>query len=319
MKIIYYGVQAEEEATIHQWSFRHQIRVTIVSDPIDVINVHLAKGHQGVCLFPSQSMCATEEIYRTLALYHIQTIAIKSTGVDRVNFEWAQKYGLTITNVPTYSPTSVGHYAVMAILMGLRQVPQLVKQQATRAGKEMSEVTIGLVGMGRIGQVVAQTCQALGATVIATTASKQSGESFGVSYCSLATLVKQADVISLHLPQTTASYHLVDEALLFDMKQDVVLVNTARGGIIDTQALVRWLHTRPLATVILDTLEDEANYRLQYTDNPWYQRLSIHPQVLITPHVAFHTQRAVDEIVWTTLTNTLDMLTTGSSINQVFS
>lgn len=320
MKIIYYGVQPEEEKTIQQWSFRHRIRVTIVSEVIDVINVHLAKGHQGVCLFPSQDMRTSEEIYRVLAHYQIQTIAIKSTGVDSVNFDWAKKYGLTITNVPTYSPTSVGHYAVMAILMGLRHLPQLMHQQGMPAGKEMNEVTIGLVGMGRIGQVVAETCQALGAKVIATTRTKQSGQVAGIQYVSLTQLVTQSDVVSLHLPQTKESYHLFDETVFEQLADDVVLVNTARGAIIDTQALLHWLARHPYASVVLDTLEDEEIYRMiNYTDNPWYQRLSIHPQVMITPHIAYYTQRAVDEIVWTTLTNTKDVITTGKSANQVFS
>ena len=319
MRIIYYGVQPEEESTIHQWAFRYQIRVTIVHEAIDTVNVHLAKHHQGVCLFPSQVMRTSEEIYRILAAYQIQTIAIKSTGVESVNFEWAKKYGLTITNVPAYSPTSVGHYAVMAILMGLRNVPQIIQHYKMPAGKEMREVTIGLVGMGRIGKVVAKNCQALGAKVIATTRSKQFGTYEGIEYCSFKTLITQSDVISLHLPQTQESYHLIDEQVFAQLKKDVVFVNTARGAIIDTKAMLLWLKTAPFASVILDTVEDEEEYRSNYTDNPWYQRLSIHPQVMMTPHIAYHTKRAVDEIVWTALSNTMEILTTGKSANQVFS
>lgn len=322
MKLIYYGVSEEEEPFIQRWSFLHKIPVTIRKEQISKETIEYAKGHDGICLYPSVDMRENETFYRMLSNYGMKQLSIKSTGIDGVNLEWAKKYHLQVTNVPAYSPTSVGHFAVMAILMLARNIPmrmhtddQLVRK--TAIGDEIQDIKVGIIGTGRIGKVVAQTIVAMGGTVLAYSRTQDKGLASLVSYLSLEDVVSQADILSIHIPLTKESVHLFDDELFAKMKPTGKIVNTARGKIIDTKALIRWLEHSE-GGCMLDTLEDEEKYfQVGQEQNPFYQDLMAYPNVFITPHIAYYTQLAVKEIAETALNNARDILESGASMNTI--
>jgi D-lactate dehydrogenase len=321
MRLIYYGVSEDEEKFIKRWSFSNKIPVTIINEGISSENVHYAGVHDGVCLYPSPEMRQSELLYRKLREQGIRQLSVKSTGVDGINFEWAQKYGLTVTNVPSYSPTSVGHFAIMSILMVLRNVPAVLKTKSPRKtaiGRELQDVTVGILGTGRIGSVVAEGIRALGGRVIACSSKENPDLKGKVNYVSFEQLLKESDVLSIHVPLSDDSVYLFSEETFAKMKPGSCLVNTARGKIVDTEALIQALASGKIAGAALDTLEDEEKYfSVGWEKNPYYSRLMELPNVLITPHIAYHTELAVQEIAETALTNARDVILQGSSRNTV--
>ena len=321
MRLIYYGVSADEEKFIKRWSFSNKIPVTIINEGISSENVHFAGPHDGVCLYPSPEMRQSELLYRKLREQGIHQLSVKSTGVDGINFEWAEKYGLTVTNVPSYSPTSVSHFAIMAILMVLRNIPTVMQTNSSRKaaiGRELQDVTVGILGTGRIGCVVAEGIHALGGRVIASSSNENPRLKGKVSYVSFEELLKESDVLSIHIPLSEESTYLFSEETFAKMKPGSCLVNTARGKIVDTEALIQALATGKLAGAALDALEDEEKYfSVGWEKNPYYSRLMAIPNVMITPHIAYHTELAVQEIVETSLTNARDIIIAGSCRNTI--
>ena len=321
MRLIYYGVSADEEKFIKRWSFSNKIPVTIINEGISSENVHFAGPHDGVCLYPSPEMRQSELLYRKLREQGIHQLSVKSTGVDGINFEWAEKYGLTVTNVPSYSPTSVGHFAIMSILMVLRNIPTVMQTNPSRKttiGRELQDVTVGILGTGRIGCVVAEGIHALGGRVIASSSKENPRLKGKVSYVSFEELLEESDVLSIHIPLSEKSTHLFSEDTFSKMKTGSCLVNTARGKIVDTEALIEALATGKLAGAALDALEDEEKYfSVGWEKNPYYSRLKAFPNVMITPHIAYHTELAVQEIVETSLTNARDIIIAGISRNTI--
>jgi D-lactate dehydrogenase len=321
MRLIYYGVSADEEKFIKRWSFSNKIPVTIINEGISSENVHFAGPHDGVCLYPSPEMRQSELLYRKLREQGIHQLSVKSTGVDGINFEWAEKYGLTVTNVPSYSPTSVGHFAIMSILMVLRNIPTVLQTNSSRKttiGRELQDVTVGILGTGRIGCVVAEGIHALGGRVIASSSKENPRLKGKVSYVSFEELLEESDVLSIHIPLSEKSTHLFSEEAFEKMKPGSCLVNTARGKIVDSEALIEALATGKLAGAALDALEDEEKYfSVGWEKNPYYARLMALPNVMITPHIAYHTELAVQEIVETSLTNARDIIIAGSSRNTI--
>lgn len=323
MKLIYFGVSDEEEPYIQRWSFLNKVPVTIRKEQISKETIAFAKGHDGICLYPSAEMSQNESFYRTLRSYGMKQLSIKSTGIDGVNLEWAKKYHLQVTNVPSYSPTSVGHFAVMAILMLARNLPLRINEhdhlsRKIAIGDEIQSITVGIIGTGRIGMVVAQTIAAMGGKVVAYSHSHNPQLEPFVSYLSLEEVVQKSDIISIHIPLTKESYHLFDDALFAKMKPNAKIVNTARGKIINTDALLRWLAQGNAGGCMLDTLEnEEAYFHLGQEKNPLYQQLMAYPNVFITPHIAYYTQLAVKEIAETALNNAYDILEYGESRNTI--
>ncbi|MBS7576443.1 MULTISPECIES: NAD(P)-dependent oxidoreductase [unclassified Enterococcus] len=325
MKLLFIGVNELEQGYIKRWSIENQIDVDVIQENINEDNINRIKGYSAICLYPSKEMRDNENIYRKLHENGVKMLSIKSTGVDGVNFDYARKYDLSVTNVPAYSPTSVGHYTIMLILMLLRNLPSYLaleavggKERKSLIGRELADVTVGILGTGRIGALVAENLLAMGATVIATSNSQNSRLLGKVKYVSFNELIKKSDVLSIHIPAKENTYHLFSEAVIKQMKQEAIIINCARGQIIDTEALIQSMSAGKFAGLGLDTLENEEQYfEIGWEKNPYYQRLSKFANVVMTPHIAFFTDIAVKEITETALSNALDFILSGASSNLV--
>ncbi|MCH4168662.1 MAG: NAD(P)-binding domain-containing protein [Streptococcaceae bacterium] len=325
MKLLFVGVNELERGYIQKWSIENQIEVDVIQENINNDNIDQIKGYSAICLYPSKEMRDSELIYRKLHENGVKMLSIKSTGVDGVNFEFAKKYDLSVTNVPAYSPSSVGHYTVMTILMLLRNIPAYLElgafgsdERKSLIGRELADVTVGILGTGRIGALVAESLLAMGATVIATSNSQKSRLVGQVTYVSFDELIQQSDVLSIHIPATENSFHLFSENVFENMKQNSIIINSARGQIIDTKALIRYMNKGKFSGLGLDTLEDEEKYfEIGWDKNPYYEQLSNFSNVLMTPHIAFFTDIAVREITETALSNALDFILSGASSNLI--
>ena len=215
-------------------------------------------------------------------------------GLDNIPVETASRLGIPVTYVPDYCITEVADHTLALVLSLLRDV--LAFDRSLKAGRydpnrfaprRLSELALGIVGYGRIGRAVAERATAFGFRVLATS---RSGNSYGdkVEMTSVDELVATADVVSLHLPLADETRHLIDAARLGRMKPTAYLVNTSRGGLIDSAALLEALRNGQIAGAGLDVFDPEPP--------PAFDPLVAHPQVIATPHVAFRSEEALIEL-----------------------
>ena len=269
---------------------------------------------------------------------HLQLLATRSTGVDHVDVDWCDRHGVAVCNVPSYGENTVAEH-VFALLLAISH--HLVEaadrtrrgdfSQTGLQGFDLQGRTMGIVGTGHIGRHAASIARGFDMTVLAydTAPDAQAAEACGFRYVDLETLLAEADIVSLHVPGTAATRHLIDEARFAQMKDGVVLINTARGSVVDVQALLRALASGKVRAAGLDVLPDEPTVREEaellrraFTkEHDLETLLADHillrlKNVIITPHSAFNTREAVARILATTRAN-IEAFARGEPANVV--
>lgn len=267
-------------------------------------NAHLAQGYDCVAIAAARGI--TPEMIDCYLAGGVRLLTSRAIGVDNIDLAYAREKGLAVTR-NTYSPASVADYAVMLMLMVtrhtkaalLRNLGQDYTYEGFR-GRELHTMTVGIVGTGRIGALTAQRVQAFGCRVL--TWSRHPKPGLAGEPVDLDTLLEESDLISLHLASTPETYHFLDEAALGRMKAGAYLVNTARGDLIDSQALIAALESGHLGGAALDVFEgDRAVYYLDHKNqvltNHTQAILNAMPNVIMTPHLAFWTDTVADDMV----------------------
>lgn len=277
------------------------------------------------------SVFVTSRVTREVieALPKLRLIACRSTGFDNIDLEAAKEHGVTVVNVPTYGEATVAEYAFMLLLALIRKLPlvlkseeeQLTLQQLT--GHDLQGLTFGVIGTGHIGLSALKIAAGFSMKVIAYDACERPElqQQYDFSYMSLDELLSQADVVSLHVPLLPSTKYLINAESLAKMKPSAILINTARGELVDTKALVQALNEKKLGGAAIDVVEGEALLNIQEealllrSDQmpPETLRHSVEismlkkmPNVLISPHNAFNTKEAIDRINQTTAKNIID-------------
>ena len=230
----------------------------------------------------------------------VEHISTRSIGVDHIDLCTAARLGITVENA-VYDPDGVADFTLMLILMSIRNAKEIMiavddndfRLPGAR-GNDLRDLTVGVVGVGNIGTAVIARLQGFGCRVLAST------------HVGLERLLLESDVVTLHLPLTPATHHLIARREIATMKPGAVLVNTGRGALVDTDALVVALEDRQLGGAALDVLEgEEGFFYLDCTnrriDHDLLLRLQLLPNVIITPHTAYYTQRALRDTVEQTL------------------
>lgn len=330
MKIIMFSVREDEKLAIESWEERHGIEVTPLKDDLNLENVELVEGYDGVCI-QQRANLTEEEIYEKLENFGIKQLSLRTAGYDIIDFDLAKKYHLKITNVPAYSPTSVAELVIMQALRLIRNNP-IVEANMLRGdfrwsglvAKEINTLTVGIIGAGRIGGTAAGLFNALGANVIAYDPVEREELKDIVTYKSSQNeVLQEADVVSLHVPLDETTTHLIDEDALKRMKNDAYIINAARGPVIDIIALIQALKENKIAGAALDTLPNEQyffNHDLSGKEIPddHLKTLMNMDNVAITPHIGFYTTVAVQNMVDIALGSVLDILQNGRSENEVY-
>lgn len=242
------------------------------------------------------------------ALPRLRVVSRYGVGVDTVDVEAAGRRGVLVANVPHYGTEEVSDHAVALLLTVARATARL--DASVRAGQwdvgtaaplhRVAGRLLGVVGFGAIGRAVARKARALGYRVVAYEVTAEAGGTAddGTAFVTLDVLVEQAQAVSLHVPYLPATHHLIDEPRLRRMRPDAVLVNTARGGLVDTAALVRVLDEGHLAGAALDVLETEP----PAPDDPVVR----HPRIVVTPHAAWYSEESMTVLKETCVRNVLD-------------
>jgi len=274
----------------------------------------LAQNCSAVCCFVNDHLDAV--VLQQLADTGVKLIALRCAGFNQVDLVTAKKLGLIIARVAEYSPHAVAEHTLGLILMlnrNLHRAYHRVRENDYSLngllGFDLFNKTVAVIGTGKIGQVLAKIMQGLGCTVIAY--DPQPNDELiaaGVAYCSLTELWPQADIISLHCPLNSHTQHLINAATIAQMKNGVMLINSGRGGLIDTRAVITGLKDKKIGYLGLDVYEEEGDLFFEDNSNRLLQddvfaRLLTFPNVVITGHQAFFTREALTAIADTTLAN----------------
>jgi D-lactate dehydrogenase len=291
-----------------------ELAVEYFEERLNVHTVPLADGYEAVCLFVNDH--ATAPILDRLVQGGCKFIALRSAGFNNVDMPHADAIGLTVARVPAYSPHAVAEHAMALLLSVLRRTYRAYNR--TRDGNFELEgllgrclygATIGVIGTGKIGLVFAQIARGFGSTLLAHDPYPNPElERLGGRYVDLPTLLRESDVISLHCPLTPESHYLIDEAAVDSMKRGVILVNTSRGGLVDTRAIIEGLKSGQIGGLALDVYEQEESLFFEnlsdtIIQDDVFQRLLTFPNVLVTGHQAFFTEEALNAIAETTVAN----------------
>ncbi|MBE9029913.1 2-hydroxyacid dehydrogenase [filamentous cyanobacterium LEGE 11480] len=278
----------------------------------------LAQGFTTVCIFVNDE--PDDITLEILARNGTRILALRCAGFNNVDLAKAAALDLQVVRVPAYSPYAVAEHTFGLILTLNRKIHRAHNRVREGnfaleglLGYDLHNRTIGIIGTGRIGQIVAQIANGFGLEILAYDLHENADlTAIGVKYVPLDQLLTQSHIITLHCPLTPDSHHLIDDAAITNMKQGVMLVNTSRGGLIDTQAVIKGLKSEKIGALALDVYEQESDLFFEdlsdrIIQDDIFQRLTTFPNVLITAHQAFFTEDAMQNIAETTLANINDL------------
>jgi D-lactate dehydrogenase len=316
LEILAFGVQDDEKPLIEE-AFRghHDIRCLDVFLTADTAAI--AADHEIVCTGVNDDLGG--EVLETLAAGGTRMISQRSTGFNNIDLEAAQRLGITVARVSRYSPYSVAEHAwalAMAVNRKVVRSAHRTREFDFRLtglmGRDMHGRTVGVVGTGRIGEAFARIAAGFGMRLYGwDVAENPACVELGMTHVPLDQLLAESDLVSLHVPLLPSTEHLVDATALRTMKDDAILVNCSRGGLIDTSALVDELRAGRFLGVGLDVYEAEEGLffldkSLEALEDDVLARLVTFHNVLVTSHQAYYTVEALQDIIGTTVENVLD-------------
>ncbi|KAM3113199.1 2-hydroxyacid dehydrogenase [Phormidesmis sp. 146-33] len=288
----------------------------------------LAKGFPAVCVFVNDQLDA--HVLEILASHGTRLIALRCAGFNNIDLKAAVKLKLRVVRVPAYSPHAVAEHTIGLMLTLNRKIHRAYNRVREGnfsleglLGFDLHDRTIGIVGTGKIGQIVAQIMQGVGCRVLAYDVHPNPiCEATGAKYVDLTKLLTDSDVITLHCPLTPETHHLINQTTIAQMKKGVMLINTSRGALIDTTAVIHGLKSQKIGSLALDVYEQEADLFFedlsdQIIQDDLFERLLTFPNVLITAHQAFFTKEALQNIAETTLSNISEIEQGQTCANQV--
>lgn len=316
MEILAFGVQADEKPLIEQ-AFRGHHEVRCLDVFLNEDTAPIAAGYEVVCT--SVNCDLGNHVLQTLAAGGTRMVAQRSTGFNNIDLKVAERLAMTVSRVSYYSPYSVAEFAwtlAMAVNRRIVRASTRTRDFDFRLdglmGRDMHGRTAGVLGTGKIGEAFARIAHGFGMNLLGwDVAENPACMQLGMRYVAKERLLTESDLVSLHVPLMPETSRLIDADALKAMKDDAILVNSSRGGLIDTAALVAELREGRFTGVGLDVYEAEAGLffldkSLQAIEDDTLARLVTFPNVLVTSHQAYYTEDAVGQIVETTLRNVLD-------------
>eukprot|EP01112_Ceratiomyxa_fruticulosa_P021233 TRINITY_DN7403_c0_g1_i1.p1 TRINITY_DN7403_c0_g1~~TRINITY_DN7403_c0_g1_i1.p1 ORF type:complete len:332 (-),score=87.55 TRINITY_DN7403_c0_g1_i1:181-1176(-) len=314
MKIAFFGTRPYFKTSFEEEN-KGVNEITFLTPELDESTVQLAKGYDVVCLFVNDN--ANAKVVEELSKYGVKLIALRCAGFNNVDLDACEKFNIAVLRVPSYSPNAVAEHAVSMLTCLNRKLHKAYNKVRDGnfdinglMGFDIVNKTIGVVGTGQIGFLFAKILKlGFGAKVIAYDIIKNAQvEAIGIPYVSLDELLQNADIISLHAPLTPATHHLINTESLKKTKRGVGIINTSRGGLIDSAASIVGLKSGHIGFLGLDVYEEESHifnedFSARVVEDDVITRLTTFPNVLITAHQAWFTIEAVTTIARTTLDN----------------
>lgn len=286
----------------------------------------LTEGHPVVCVFVNDQISA--EMIESLYHHGVRLIALRCAGYNNVDLKAAYQK-IRVVRVPSYSPYAVAEHAMGMILCLNRKFHNAYLRTRENnfsinglMGFDLHGKTVGVIGCGKIGSIMVGILKGFGMRVLGYDIDRAQVEKSGAIYSDLSALYKESDIITLHAPLTKENVHMINSDTIAQMKPGVILINTSRGGLINTPALIASLKSRKIGALGLDVYEKESDYFYQdcsasFISDDLLARLLTFPNVLITAHQAFFTKEAMHNIAQTTLENIKAFYEKRPLINEV--
>ena len=312
IQVAFFDTKAYDKPSFERCGREHDIRFRFLETKLNEDTAELARGCDAVCVFVNDTVNAAviEKLYQC----GVRLIALRCAGYNNVDVRAA--FGkIHVVHVPAYSPYAVAEHAIALLLTSVRRIHKAYNR--TRefnfslnglTGFDFHGKTVGVIGTGKIGRIFIDICRGFGMKVIAY--DRFPAPDSGIDYVTPDELFARSDVISLHCPLTDETRHMIDAAAIEKMKKGVVIVNTSRGGLIDTEALLEGIKARKIGAACLDVYEEEADIFFEdrsghILNDDLLSRLISMPNVIVTSHQAFLTEEALDNIAETTVSNIL--------------
>jgi D-lactate dehydrogenase len=316
LKVLVYSTRSYDEESLNSANHgKHQLHFTEAR--LDKRTASLARDYPAICCFVDDALAAA--VLAELSQGKTKLVALRSTGFNNVDLAAAEKHGMTVMRVTRYSPYAVAEFAVCMILALNRKIHRAYERVREGnfllhglLGFDLHGKVVGIVGTGKIGSVLAGILHGFGCRLIGYDVRKNPDcLSLGMQYVTLEELLRQSDIVSLHAPLTQQTHHMINAKTLALMKPGAMLVNTSRGALVDSRALIAALKKRHLTAAGLDVYEEESHIYFKdlsdeiITDDV-ISRLTTFPNVIITGHQAFFTREALNIIADTTIKNISD-------------
>jgi D-lactate dehydrogenase len=317
MKVAVFSTKPYDRQFLEAANADHKHELVFFEPRLTCDTAVLATGFSAICAFVNDALDG--KTLQCLADREIRLIALRSAGFNNVDLKVAAELGMTVVRVPAYSPYAVAEHTVGLMLTLNRKIHRAYNRVREGnfsldglLGFDMHDRTVGIIGTGKIGTITAGILKGFGCQILGYDMHQNSGfEALGAKYVELPELFAASDIISLHCPLTPETYHLINEQALEQMKQGVMLINTSRGALIDTQAVTNALKSKKIGYLGLDVYEQESDLFFEdlsqeVIQDDVFQRLLTFPNVLITGHQAFFTENALKNIAETTISNITD-------------
>ena len=309
--ITIYGCGHDEAVLFREMAPRLGVIPAITKAAASEANVELASGKR--CISVGHKTKITNPTLLSLSQAGVTYISTRSIGYNHIDVKYAESIGISVENV-AYSPDSVADYTLMLMLMAVRNAKSIIRQADIHdyrlndvRGKELRDLTIGVIGTGRIGAAVVGRLRGFGCRILA----HDSRSKTDADYVPLDELLRLSDIVTLHTPLNADTRHLLNRQRIEQMKIGAFIINTGRGSLLDTEALVPALESGRLGGVALDVLEGEegifyADYRNKPIESVSLLRLQELPNAIISPHTAYYTDHALSDMVENTIVNCLE-------------
>lgn len=315
IRIAFYDTHSYDKNSFLEMNKWFQFEIEYFDFKLNEKTAAAAKDFDAVCIFVND--IADRVVVGILKDENVKLIALRCAGFNNVDMKACSDFGIEVVRVPSYSPHAVAEHAVAMLLSLTRHLPQAYLRTKTGnftleglTGRDLNGLTAGIIGTGKIGKTMAELLSAFGMKIVLYDPYRDQkwASEKDFQYAELETLFKESDVISLHCILNEDTFHIINEKAISLMKNSVVLINTGRGALIDTKALVNALKKEKIGGAALDVYEEESRYffndwSAQTITDDVLARLLTFPNVLVTSHQAFLTENALNAIARTTLEN----------------
>ena len=321
MKICAYEVRNDERKSFALLTEQTGAEILLREEVPSVETAALARGCEGVTILGQGRIDAV--LLQRWASMGVKYLSTRTIGYNHIDLESARYCGIQVCNA-SYPPSGVADFTIMLMLMCLRHYKQALWRGQVNdyslmglEGRELGEMTVGVLGTGRIGQAVMQRLRGFGCKLLACAPHPDERVREYAEYVDMDTLFARSDILTLHLPLTEATRHLINRNSLEKMKDGVVIINCARGGLADVEALIKGIESGKIGALGLDVVEFEegithVDHRTDIISNPQMAYLRQFPNVVMTQHMAFYTDRAVHAMVESGVRGLLEMKETGT-------
>lgn len=328
MKIAFFDTKPYDKPSFEKYGKQYGVNFKYFETKLNEDTVDLAQGYDGVCVFVNDTV--NSAVIDRLYDMGVQIIALRCAGFNNVDMKHA--FGkIHVLRVPAYSPYAVAEHTMALLLTSIRRIHKSYIRTkdfnfslAGLTGFDLYGKTVGVIGTGRIGRVFIDICRGFGMKVLAYDKYPAEGLDNGdtIRYVTTDELFDKSDIISLHCPLTDDTYHIINEESIEKCKQGVVILNTSRGALVDTEALLAGIKSRKIGAACLDVYEEESDlffedYSGHIVEDDTLARLITMPNVIVTSHQAFLTEEALENIAETTVKNIVDLSKTKQCENEL--